>query len=506
MSSTVDRSPLPGIPPSDRRAYLVSRLGLLVTLGLVLQILEGMLPPILPLPGVKLGLANLATLIALFTLGPWEALAVNLLRCLLGGLLRGSFVGLTISLSAGTAATLVMAAVYLIKPPFMTLTGLSIAGAVSHNAAQLGVAVWLVGFPGLVNYLPILLLLALPTGFLIGLLARRLLLSLGAGYLIPVASPRRAGGGEPRAESQPGGWTATTVPAGGNEIRTGRVRKAETVREPAIFLEGVTIWFPGREDRPALDGLHLVVEEGEFVALTGLNGSGKSTLCRLVNGLLLPGLGRVRVFGLDTSSPEDLREIRRLVGMILQDPDHQVVGATVEDDVAFGPENLGLPREEISIRVEEALSLAGVTHLRRRQPHLLSPGEKKRVALAGVLALRPRVVVSDESTSMLDPVGRSELLDLLRRQREERGVTLLHVTHRPEEFLLADRLVLLEEGRVTFDGPPHLFLSLPRLRERIAAREPEPLRISRELRGRGWPTPEHPRGLEDILEGLWASP
>ncbi|MCL6569545.1 MAG: Gx transporter family protein, partial [Meiothermus silvanus] len=152
---------------------------LLVALGLVLQILEGMLPPLLPLPGAKIGLANLATLVALFVLGPWEALAVNLLRCLLGGLLRGSFVGLTISLAAGTAATLVMMAVYEAKPPGITITGLSMAGAVSHNAAQLGVAMWLVGFPGLVNYLPLLLLLALPTGFLIGVLARRLLLSLG---------------------------------------------------------------------------------------------------------------------------------------------------------------------------------------------------------------------------------------------------------------------------------------------------------------------------------------
>jgi energy-coupling factor transport system ATP-binding protein len=192
--------------------------------------------------------------------------------------------------------------------------------------------------------------------------------------------------------------------------------------------------------------------------------------------------------------------------MILQDPDHQVVGATVEDDVAFGPENLGLPREEIALRVEEALRLAGVAHLRDRQPHLLSLGEKKRVALAGVLAMRPRIILSDESTSMLDPAGRAEFLDLLQRWREEWIITLLHVTHRPEEFLLADRLVLLEEGRVSFDGPPQLFLSRPELRDRIAASEPEPLLLSRELRKKGWTLPEYPRGVDDILEGLWASP
>lgn len=166
-------------PPGDRRARLVSQLGLLVALGLVLQIIEGAIPPILPLPGAKLGLANLATVIALIILGPWEALAVNILRCLLGGLLRGSFIGLTLSLSAGTAATLVMAALYVTAYPFFSVTGISIAGAVTHNAVQLGVAMWLVGFPGLRHYLPYLLLIALPTGLFIGVAARRLALALG---------------------------------------------------------------------------------------------------------------------------------------------------------------------------------------------------------------------------------------------------------------------------------------------------------------------------------------
>ena len=165
-------------PAADRRAYAVSRIGLLVALGLVLQIVEGTIPPILPLPGARLGLANLATLIALVALGPWEALAVNLLRCLLGGLLRGSFIGLALSLVAGTAATLVMAFLHAMRPRLLSLTGVSIAGAVTHNAAQLGVAMWLVGFPGLRHYLPYLLLIALPTGFFIGLASRRLLLAL----------------------------------------------------------------------------------------------------------------------------------------------------------------------------------------------------------------------------------------------------------------------------------------------------------------------------------------
>ncbi len=480
-------------------------MGLLVALGLVLQILEGMIPPVLPLPGAKLGLANLATLIALFILGPWEALVVNILRCLLGGLLRGSFVGLTISLAAGTTATLVMMAIYAARPPAVTLTGLSVAGAVSHNAAQLGVAVWLVGFPGLVHYLPFLLLLALPTGFLIGVLARRLLLSLPPQFSPHALSPPHRGSRARGGEAPYGGRTA--IPDALRDERTPDENGAGPGggKESAILLEGVTICFPGREDRPALVDVDLRVDEGEFVALTGLNGSGKSTLCRLVNGLLLPGRGRVLVFGLDTSVPGDLAEIRRRVGMILQDPDHQIVGSTVEEDVAFGPENLGLPREEAARRVEEALLLAGILHLRDRQPHLLSMGEKKRVALAGVLAMRPRIVISDESTSMLDPAGRAEFLDLLRRWREEHKVTLLHVTHRPDEFLLADRLLLLEGGRVTFDGPPALFLSRPELLSRITAREPEVLALSRELRRKGWGLPEYPRNVDEILEGLWVS-
>jgi len=176
MSSTVRN---PAHPPADRRAYLVGEVGMLVALGLVLQIIEGTIPPVLPLPGAKLGLANLATVAALVFLGPWEALAVNILRCLLGGLLRGSFVGLAISTTAGTAATLVMMALYRLPARFLSLTGVSIAGAVTHNAAQLGVAMLLVGFPGLRYYLPYLLLLALPTGFLIGVTAHRLCTALG---------------------------------------------------------------------------------------------------------------------------------------------------------------------------------------------------------------------------------------------------------------------------------------------------------------------------------------
>lgn len=470
--------------------------------GLVLQILEGMLPPVLPLPGVKLGLANLATLVALFTLGPWEAVGVNLLRCLLGGLLRGSLVGLTISLAAGTAATLVMVALYAFRPPGVTLTGMSIAGAVSHNSAQLGVAVWLVGFSGLRHYLPFLLVLAVPTGFLVGVLARRLLLSLGAAPRTPEAFLSRPG-----LTAPPGHRPDPGLPRGRTafpEVSVTR-RPAGMAEGAAVLMEEVTVRFPGRENRPALADLSLRVGEGEFLAITGLNGSGKSTLCRLVNGLLIPARGRVLVHGLDTSVPEELSLIRREVALLMQNPDHQLVASTVEEDVAFGPENLGLSPGEVRERVEEALRTANITGLRRRQPHLLSMGEKKLVALAGALAVRPRILLADEFTSMLDPAARKGMMGLLLRLKEKAGITLLYVTHRPEEFILADRLILLEEGRLVYDGPPLDFLEDSNLRKRTASHLPETISLARELARRGWAVPERPRDVEELVEAVWAS-
>ncbi|MBC7248502.1 MAG: Gx transporter family protein [Actinobacteria bacterium] len=516
MWSTADRVRRVPIPPGDRRAYLVSRLGLLVALGLVLQILEGMLPPVLPLPGAKLGLANLATIIALVSMGTWEALVVNVLRCLLGGLLRGSFIGLTLSLAAGTAATLVMAAVRASRLPGVSLTGMSVAGAVTHNAAQLGVAVWLVGFPGLRHYLPYLLLIAVPTGFVIGIVARRLLLALSGGLAAardrsPSHSPSHIWDNIPDSE-RPGGEPALRV-SGAREREAAAVGKAAAAPERAparrgvaVLFEGVSLSYPGREGSFALRDVDLSVGEGEFVAVTGPNGSGKSTLCRLVNGLLLPTEGRVTVHGLDTSLPADLTAIRASVGMIMQDPDHQIVASTVEEDVAFGPENLGLPREEIAVRVEEALRLAGLAAMRRRQSHLLSLGEKKRLALAGALAMRPRLLLCDECTEMLDAPGREELLLTLLRLREEHGLTLLFVTHRPDEMLLADRLLLLEGGRITYDGTPRAFFQEKEILERCRLRPPQLLLLARELEERGLRVSPCPSGVPELVEEICASP
>ncbi len=221
-----------------------------------------------------------------------------------------------------------------------------------------------------------------------------------------------------------------------------------------MIFEDVTFTYPGANSGPALENITLSIAEGEFIAVAGLNGSGKSTLCRLINALFLPSHGKVFCCGLDTSLQDNLTDIRTQVGLIMQNPDNQIVGPTVEDDVAFGPENLGMPREEIGRRVDEALLAMELAAMRGREPHLLSLGERKRLAVAGVMALSPRIIVSDESTSMLDPPTRAETIELFMRLREEAGITVVHVTHRPEEILTADRVALLEDGHLVFDGRP----------------------------------------------------
>ncbi len=262
--------------------------------------------------------------------------------------------------------------------------------------------------------------------------------------------------------------------------------------------------YPGREDSPALRDVSLTVGEGDFVAVVGPNGSGKSTLCRMMNALLLPTAGRVRACGLDTSSGDDLAAIRGRVALVMQNPDNQIVGPTVEDDVAFGPENLALSRPEIAERVEESLRSLGLAGLRGREPHLLSEGEKKRLVLAGALALRPRVLVSDEATSMLDPRTRLEVLLLLRRWREERKMAVVHATHHAEDLLAAERVVLLSSGRKVFEGTPEEFFARGGPAEEAGMREPPLMELSRELASRGLRVPARPLCAEEVLESLWA--
>ena len=238
-----------------------------------------------------------------------------------------------------------------------------------------------------------------------------------------------------------------------------------------------------------LDGVDLEVEAGSFVAVLGHNGSGKSTLAKHMNAILLPTGGKVYVDGIDTVDEEKLLEIRRTVGMVFQNPDNQIVANVVEEDVAFAPENLGLPSQEIRERVDLALQLVGMSELATHAPHLLSGGQKQRIAIAGVLAMRPRCVVLDEPTAMLDPVGRKEVLTTIRDLNRRAGVTVVLITHHMDEAAQADRLVVMSKGRIVDDGAPRVvFQHVEHLRS-IGLTVPEPVALMWELRQAGLDVP-----------------
>ena len=220
-----------------------------------------------------------------------------------------------------------------------------------------------------------------------------------------------------------------------------------------IRMEGLRFQYPDA-GAPAVDGVELEIARGSFVAVLGHNGSGKSTLARLFNGILLPTDGQVLVNGIPTSDEDRLLDIRRTVGMVFQNPDNQIVASVVEDDVAFAPENLGVPSAEIRERVDEALRRVGMYDFRLHAPHLLSGGQKQRVAIAGVLAMRPACIVLDEPTAMLDPIGRREVLRAVRDLRREKGMTVILITHHMEECIFADRLLVMSRGSLALDGTP----------------------------------------------------
>jgi len=215
----------------------------------------------------------------------------------------------------------------------------------------------------------------------------------------------------------------------------------------------------------ALRGIDLHIGEGEYVVIIGRNGSGKSTLAKHLNALLLPTQGDVWIKGMNTKDPQHLREIRYTVGMVFQVPDNQLVATVVEEDVAFGPENMGLPREELMERVDEALRLVHMVPYRTRPPHLLSAGQKQRVAIAGIMAMRPRCLVLDEATAMLDPQGRREVLDTVQQLRRQ-GITIVVITHFMAEAVEGERVLVMDEGRIVMDGPPQdIFCQVERLQE-----------------------------------------
>ena len=223
-------------------------------------------------------------------------------------------------------------------------------------------------------------------------------------------------------------------------------------------------------DIPALSGVNINIERGAYVAILGHNGSGKSTLAKLLNLILTPTVGKIYIDGADVTtenfSEDDIFDIRRKIGMVFQNPDNQLVATVVEEDVAFGPENLGLPREEIRRRVDAALSLVGMTDYSHHAPHKLSGGQKQRVAIAGIIAMKPQVIIFDESTAMLDPQGRREVVDIMERFNREEGITVLNITHYMEEAARAERVIVINDGKIALDGTPReVFSNVEKLRK-----------------------------------------
>ncbi len=237
----------------------------------------------------------------------------------------------------------------------------------------------------------------------------------------------------------------------------------------------------------AVNGVTLSVEEGQFVAVLGRNGSGKSTLAKLINALLEPSSGKVTVFGMDTSDPKNTFEIRKSAGMVFQNPDNQTVASIVEDDVAFGPENIGVPRKEIGERIDFALRAVGMEAFRNATPSRLSGGQKQRIAIAGVLAIRPKIMILDESTAMLDPRGRREVMEVIKKLNREQGMTVLLITHFMEEALQADRAVVMHRGEVVMDGTPEEIFARSEELETYNLTLPRAAYICKQLQAAGLP-------------------
>ncbi len=273
-----------------------------------------------------------------------------------------------------------------------------------------------------------------------------------------------------------------------------------------IKTEDLRFSYPAAEgvSPVVLDGVDLAIKEGSFVAVLGHNGSGKSTLAKHMNAILLPSGGKVYVDGIDTTDEDRLLDVRRAVGMVFQNPDNQIVANVVEEDVAFAPENLGVPPEEIRNRVDEALKAVNMYEFREHAPHLLSGGQKQRIAIAGVIAMEPRCVVLDEPTAMLDPTGRADVLRTIKALNQERGVTVVLITHHMDEAAQADRLVVMSKGRVVADGVPKEVFSHVEELKAVGLTVPQTTQLLWELRQEGISVPLDALSDEECAAALWS--
>ena len=262
--------------------------------------------------------------------------------------------------------------------------------------------------------------------------------------------------------------------------------------EKIISVEHLAFAYPGVEGQagvPVFEDLSLTIERGSFVAILGTNGCGKSTLAKHFNSILLPSGGKVYVGGIDTSDPGRIMAVRRCVGMVFQNPDNQIVANVVEEDVAFGPENLGIASPEIRRRVDKALKQVGMYEYREHAPHLLSGGQKQRIAIAGVIALEPKCIVLDEPTAMLDPRGRADVMETILRLNREKGITVVLITHHMDEAAMAQRVLVLHQGKVLSDGTPREVFSQVEKLHTIGLAAPETVELCWELNKKGYRLP-----------------
>lgn len=253
--------------------------------------------------------------------------------------------------------------------------------------------------------------------------------------------------------------------------------------------------------KPAVDNLTLSIDEGSFVAVLGHNGSGKSTLAKLIGGILLPTWGQVTVCGMDTSDEKNLDDIREQVGMVFQNPDNQIVSSVVEEDVAFAPENLGVPYEELVKRVADALETVGMSEYATHSTSLLSGGQKQRIAIAGILAMQPKVLVLDEPTAMLDPKGRRSIMEVLHRLAQS-GITVILITHHMDEAVQADRVIVVDDGKILLDGAPHNVFAQEDVLRGAGLTVPQSVALMHALRAQGVDVPEAVLTVEECVAVL----